>query len=490
MKCADCHRNDLSHQIIRGYEGESEDYGNPKASDFSCGGCHTGKDPLDGEKTEAGRRGAPYPQHKGIPTVHFEKLSCTVCHSGPLLKDKLERVRTSRANRLGIYGAAQWFTDFPSILEPVYTKDINGKITPHRLIWPAFWGKLVGETLTPLEPEAITSVAQGILDAETEVARVLMAFSTNPELTGIPVLVTEGKYYEVNADGGLDVLPYAGDFDVTGILWAAKNNGEILPLVSDFDPDAEEVDVDIETNIQFTLEALATFEKTPGLPVLIHKKALYQLVEGYLEKMENPGEAVTAPQWYWLDGDQLQPLCSDFQIRTVLETVGFEQILTEEQVGLTLERLASADIAGENESISFFYISGGKMFKLDEEGKLAVIDHPAAEPVTWPLGHQVRPAQQSLGIKGCKDCHSAGSHFFFNKVEGNGPLKTQQTAKRSMSKFMGEDKPYHKLFGLSFSVRPVFKAVIFISALIVGAILLLIGMLALGKASGLIEKRR
>jgi len=81
LVCVDCHRNGLDHAITRGYEGEQSVSVNPLAWVLSCEGCH-----LPGESSSAptsGRLGAPEPTHAGIPTVHFDKLACTACHSGP-----------------------------------------------------------------------------------------------------------------------------------------------------------------------------------------------------------------------------------------------------------------------------------------------------------------------------------------------------------------------------------------------------------------------
>jgi len=491
IKCVDCHRNDISHNIIRGYEGEAKGSQNRQASDFSCIGCHTGEASFKGAKVTAGRLGAPYPTHKGIPAVHFEKLSCTVCHSGSLLEKEFTRVRTSCANRLGIYGIAQWFTDFPHIIEPVFIKNKAGKITPHRLMWPAYWGRLEGEKIYPLKPADIQTAAKEILDVEQFIARILDAFSLNTDIEGIPLLLTYTKIYEANVDGGLDVSLYSGEKIKTEILWAVKNNGKITPLIPDFDSGAEELDVETETRIQKTLEALETFHDAPGKPVLAIKNVMYQVLEGYLEAKQWQGDSIETPRWLWIKDNKTQPLASEFQIRTVLATVGFEQSLTEEQVELILKSLADAENTPENKNDNeFFYISGGKMFKLNGTGQLTATEHPAAEPVTWPLGHQVRPTQQSLGINGCTDCHKERSAFFFNTVEGVGPLKTQNVASRSMHNFVGKDKVYQKLFGLSFLMRPVFKVILFISVLIIGSILLILYFKVLGRFSGIIERRK
>jgi len=96
----------------------------------------------------------------------------------------------------------------------------------------------------------------------------------------------------------------------------------------------------------------------------------------------------------------------------------------------------------------------------------------------------------ALGTNGCTDCHKAGSHFLFGRVKGYGPLRTSRVEVRSIHSFMGLGKPYHFFFGLSFAVRPLFKVVLVVASLVIGALLLIAGLLALGRVSGLMEKRR
>ena len=101
MRCIDCHQNGMDHRI------ETK----------SCASCHL-------EKNGAG----PKPRHVGLPLVHFEKLSCTVCHSGVTKDGACAQVRTMRANRIGIYGKAHWETDLPFIEEPFVRKNADGKV--------------------------------------------------------------------------------------------------------------------------------------------------------------------------------------------------------------------------------------------------------------------------------------------------------------------------------------------------------------------------
>jgi hypothetical protein len=491
LKCVGCHRNDIRHAMIRGYEGETQDYPDLKTQDFTCSGCHLGNGQGKEEKIRAGRLGAPYPRHKGIPAVHFDRLSCTTCHSGPLPANEAARVRTSRGNRLGIYGIARWDTSLPAIFEPVYIRGQNKKLTPHRLMWPAFWARITQDKIIPLRPEQVLEAAGDTLKVEEKVAAILNTLFTQLDIVGNPLLVTAGKVFELNVDGTLLVNTDPALTPSEEILWAIRKDGKIEPLIPDFDPDSSEPNPDIEGQVQKVLQALAGVPEAAGRPVLLIKNWRYQITEGYLEKVGQPGKSAVKAQLSWLAGDQTLPLVSDFQRRTIVETIGSELTLTEEQVGFILRAL----VEKKNKSVigeagTYAYISGGKMFRLNIGGKLEAKNHEVAAPVVWPLAHQVRPARQSLGVHGCSDCHSAGSDFLFSKVKGAGPLKTREVASRSAHSFMGLNKSYQMIFGLSFAVRPILKWVLFIAAIIIGSVLFLLFMLALGRATGLIEKRR
>jgi len=165
LTCVDCHRNDIGHNIIRGYEGEETASQNPLAATTSCIGCHT-----------EGRLGAPVPEHPGIPPIHFDKLSCTACHCGPWPKEKTILTKTSRAHRLGALGSNKSPEALPHIYYPVFAKQqgislaylgkllsLDGKIAPHKLIWPAFWGSLKDEKVTPAAIETVRKTAGRIL---------------------------------------------------------------------------------------------------------------------------------------------------------------------------------------------------------------------------------------------------------------------------------------------------------------------------------------
>lgn len=173
MQCVDCHRNGADHMIVRGYEGESEDREKAKLvvdktiATLSCSGCHYGT-----EAAQGGRNAAPHPQHKGLPTLHLERLSCTACHSGPKPADATALVQTAMAHKLGLPRHETVDTAAPTIQEPVFlrvgkngypteTESEGSKITPHRMIVPTFWGRLQGTTITPIPPDQVIAAGAG-----------------------------------------------------------------------------------------------------------------------------------------------------------------------------------------------------------------------------------------------------------------------------------------------------------------------------------------
>jgi len=273
---------------------------------------------------------------------------------------------------------------------------------------------------------------------------------------GEPVFVTAGKVYRLNVDGGLDVSDYAGT--VTGVTghWVQVKDGEVLPLVPDFDPEAGDVDILVEHAIVSIIEWLAPEDATRGEPVFIcGAKGYGRNHEGYLSVVELPDGESDTPTWGWRNDEVISPLVPEFVVRAVEETVGAEESFTEEQVALVLKALnETADHeAGRSDSV---YVSGGKMFRLDEAGKLAASDHPAAEPYVWPLAHDVRPARQSLGARSCEDCHVAAAPFFFGEVRAFGPLKTEDVAVRLMHEIQGVDLQLLKAWARSVRLRRVY----------------------------------
>jgi hypothetical protein len=140
--------------------------------------------------------------------------------------------------------------------------------------------------------------------------------------------------------------------------------------------------------------------------------------------------------------------------------------LTGEQIVDVLKVLKSED--GEAA-----YIAGGKMYQLAGADEIEVIEHAAAQPYAWPIAHDVRPAEQALGVKKCKDCHTTESSFFFGKTELDTPVEAEGGAEFvEMIKLQGIDRLFMWCFNFSFVFRPMMKIVAFLSCGLIALVLL------------------
>ena len=340
MVCVDCHRNGLDHMIVRGYEGEARDRTITDATidlrakiiqrddaaisgddarqlarrqlgaelgmidTLTCSGCHA-----------SGRFGSPRPIHKGLPPVHFEKLTCTACHSGPLPGPLPEIVQTSLAHKLGLLSPVRGKNTAPIIVQPVFLYDTDGRIAPCKMVWPSYWARLKGGKLTPLLPAEAAKSA------------------------GLPKQKTEEALRD----------PY-----------------NTKPLT--------------DQQIQHALESLA----------------------------DNSSEAV--------------------------------------------------------------FLAAGKMYRLDK-GKLVAEESAAAAPYSWALAHDVRPARQALGAKGCADCHASDSPTFLGTVLARGPVEPAKGLNKEMWELRGEDKTWIEAFAFCFKFRPWLKCIVFGAAFVVLVVL-------------------
>jgi len=306
LNCIDCHRNGDDHMITRGIETEGP------GSELTCQGCHLGE---HAGIPESGSLGAPKPKHVGIPTIHFEKLTCTACHSGPWPEETAGRWKTARMHKTGLHGKHDLDITQPHLYAPVLMKGADGKIGPYKMFWPAYWATLQDDTVIPIAPKDVLKRAKKILETECE-------------------------------------------------------------KVDDWRP------------------------------------------------------------------------------------------LTAEQITGTLKALSS-------EESKAVYIAGGNLYSLNEADELDVKSSDLAKPYAWPMAHDVRPAQQALGVRLCKDCHTTDSAFFFGKVETDTPVVSEDGPQFvEMVKLQGIDRLYMWAFNASFVFRPMLKIVAFAACGLIAIVLL------------------
>ncbi|MCH8859440.1 MAG: hypothetical protein IID54_07685, partial [Proteobacteria bacterium] len=531
MQCVDCHRNGLDHMITRGYEGEAEEREDPSIATLSCTGCHLGAEggvgPLQG-----GRFAAPKPLHKGMPPVHFEKMSCTSCHSGAWPGDTAQQARISRIHRLGVHGPGGVESNFPHVATPVFMRGEDGKIAPHNVLWPSFWGyrEAGGDEVTPIPGEDVLEMAGESLLAKEQVITLLTVLGATEDLTNLstfviadpPVYVLKDRNYRLGGSGLIETVEDA-PVNFPTPLWCravGEDRKELEPFVPEFTsltvaeslspsedlsdavifsildglyqgfdimgmpvyirgktiysiPDgdliqadydagddgaapywADDVDdeisklsdeiltvtieemiqinsEDIQTRITAALAALTASKLIDGEPVYAHEGKLYRWQDDEEQPLliEDDPRADGAPDMVLggLGDDGIGPLLDEYLGEALADTLGPEFSLTLDQVQHALAQIAEA--GGEAQPV---YISGELLYELNDSGELKSGDHPAAAPYSWPIAHDVRPAAQSLGANGCRECHSAGAPFFDATVAAASPVKPAVTLKKKM----------------------------------------------------------
>ncbi|OQA00814.1 MAG: hypothetical protein BWY71_00613 [Planctomycetes bacterium ADurb.Bin412] len=369
LTCVDCHRNTVDHNINRGYEGEMLTADTPAGTTLTCEGCHSGSD--NPQNPDAGRLGAPKPIHDGIPVVHFDKLACTACHSGPWPAETAAFVKTSRAHGLGLQSVNKAPEALPHILAPVLAElpplDPNsptGKIAPHKMLWPAFWAQVQEGNVVPLVPEDVKKAAGNILPHDYE-------------------------------------IPSAASW--------------------------------------------------PEMP----EKKLNEEEQGR-EQAKTEEQKIAE--------------------RKTEQEAWFQNMITQVLTALKGQPFVQGAPA---------YICGGKMYQLNDAGALVSQEHEAARPYLWPLAHDVRPASQSLGVRGCPDCHTNDAPFYQAALAIDSPLPSDRDLFKRMIHFLPLDETYVSLFNSSFVFRPMLKTVAFAASALIAAILLLYGLRGLTVAAAL-----
>ena len=333
LKCVDCHRHGLDHKMVRGYEKQSDTLSTNSSQSLTCEGCHLGLKE-DDMIPQSGRLGAPEPLHSGIPPIHFEKLSCTTCHSGNWPMDETVSIKTSMAHALGLPKVNKSDQALPHIISPVFAVGSDGKVAPHNLLWPAFWGEIFENDVVPLKREVFLPIAQKLI--------------------------------------------------------------------------------------------------------------------GYIDSL-------STGNW---------PQLEDSNIVQVLDSIKVSGLVSGDPV----------------------YISGGQIYALSTDSTLMKKDHEKAKPYIWPIAHDVRPALQSLGVRGCDDCHTTDSNFYFGKVSVKTPLQMVRVEKESMTDYLDQNPIAAWIFSFSFLFRPGLKYIILFSSLLTLAILLLYGFRGLAKIISVVSE--
>ena len=103
------------------------------------------------------------------------------------------------------------------------------------------------------------------------------------------------------------------------------------------------------------------------------------------------------------------------------------------------------------------YLAGGRIYSLENDSSLVSDTDPAAKPYHWAIGHDVRPATQSLGINGCQDCHSVSSQFYYGSVNADSPVLQAPAVNIENIDYMNVSRAGTWIFSSSFLFRPWLK---------------------------------
>lgn len=309
LSCADCHRNGLDHDMVTGAPGPA---GANRAT-LTCEGCHlgAGDQPIE----LPGRLTAPRPEHRGLPTVHFDKLTCTACHSGPWPEVEPIAVQTSRAHALGVRSVEHMPDMAPTVTEPIFAAGVDGRIGPHRAVWPSFFARLGADGVQPLSPDQ--------------------------------------------------------------------------------------------------LRAIATVEFGPGA------------VAGRMD---------------------------------------------EAKAGRVL-----AELAEREPGTRWVYLTGGRLLQRAGEALVDVAENlPKAltRPVLWPMAHNIRPAERSMGARGCTDCHSRESPLFFGRVPAHAVAAIAPAEPLAMAELMEVDPALHEVWGRTFGLRGLTKLLLTAAGAVLAMVIL------------------
>lgn len=359
LRCVDCHRNGLGHDTVRGFEGEVHPQ-QEHVVNLSCRGCHLRSDTDTAYTSAGGRLGAPYPEHRGLPPVHLERLSCTACHAGPLPSADSGLVQTARNHLLG-HKAHRKVHQQPEIVQPVLLAMENGVLAPHRVVWPSYWGTRHANQIVPLKP----SEAQELLRLVLRVRRDFFEETMRVRLSR------------------------AQKADVLG------DDRAMVPTSQLTDTERAK---------------LAQLEQAEGLKAFREK-----INAGLLKLKETHAEEKPA------------------------------------------------------------FVAGGKVYQLDAEKRLEVINNPQAQPYAWAIGHDVRPARWALGARGCTDCHSDDAPFIHERVTAQAPVPDSELATRPMYEYANLDPTLMSTWARSFQGRTAFKWVLVVSVTCLAGVLLIGG---------------
>ena len=188
-----------------------------------------------------------------------------------------------------------------------------------------------------------------------------------------------------------------------------------------------------------------------------------------------PQRMVWPAFWARLDGKELKPLplaLVQKVARGVLPKVSKNEPAA--RAGLSPElmmKMFTALAADKQAQGTPVYVRNGSVFRAAGDDRIEITEHAAAREYLWPLGHDVRPAAQSLGIRGCTDCHAAGAAIYDGRVAVADDPEADTRPIDFMRQIRGDDPQLAQAWALGFRFRPGFKWFAFICSALIASLL-------------------
>jgi len=197
-----------------------------------------------------------------------------------------------------------------------------------------------------------------------------------------------------------------------------------------------------------------------------------------------PHNMIWPSYWAEMDSNRIVPLKMSVFLPVTRKIIGhIDSLGTNDWPQIEDSTLVKAlDSLYKNDQVKNppVYVTAGKVFFLNQQKQLQSREHESAHPYKWPIAHDVRPAAQSLGVNGCKDCHSPASNFAFGDIIVDTPLKSVNE-KISMNVFLEQNIAYENIFATTFYLRPFFKWILGISWIIITFIILIYALKGLSR---------
>jgi len=219
-------------------------------------------------------------------------------------------------------------------------------------------------------------------------------------------------------------------------------------------------------------------ERTDTTPPEIFGPVYLHTTDGKL----NPCLMVWPAFWGWMTGGEIEPIRLEqvaWAIREALpdrevDTGQLLEPLTQDEVLQVLSALAEKEADGGE----YVFVRAGRARRLGADGEAVMFDHPVAAPYYWPIGHNVRPAAQSLGSGGCIDCHAVDAPFSFGRVVPETGQQVDRPPTELMFELQGSSPALLRVWASSFEFRLAFKILGMGCAGVLATVLLVHGLAA------------